>query len=137
MGLFDKFKKAMTEPIGEARKKEEPAEKPAWEPKPTDLLNVTTTANISEKSVKIEVPDDNDGVTIESVYFWEDEGVIRGLKGDEVIFEVTKRSNAFDDLRKFARKKVKSVILIKCDGDYGTYYRLKVKWEITREEAGY
>lgn len=134
MGLFDKFKKAMTEPIGQARKKDAT---PAWEPKPTDLMNVTTSVNIPGRSVKIDVPDDNDGATIEGVYFWEDDGVIRGLKGDEVIFEVTKRCNAFDDLRKFARKKVKSVILIKCDGDYGTYYRLKVKWEITREEAGY
>lgn len=116
MGLFDKFKKAMTEPIGQARKKDTT---PAWEPKPTDLMNVTTSVNIPGRSVKIDVPDDNDGATIEGVYFWEDDGVIRGLKGDEVIFEVTKRCNAFDDLRKFARKKVKSVILIKCDGDYG------------------
>lgn len=130
MGLFDKFKKAMTEPIGAARKE------PEREPEPKALYNATTTVNIPERSVKIEVPDDNEGATIDGVYFWEGEGVMRGLKGDEVIFEVTKRSKAFDDLQKLARKKVKSVTLLKCSGDYGPYYRLKIRREVTREEVG-
>ena len=129
MGLFDKFKKAMTEPIGEARKPETVPEEPR-----TVGLNVTT--NLSEKSVKIDVPDGEEGTLVKGVYLWEDENEIRGMKGDDVIFVVNKRSKAFGELAKVVRKKSDYIVLKKCTGDYGPYYRLRVKTEVTREEAG-
>ena len=126
MGLFDFRKKKAPDP--------EPA--PAYEPKPTDTVGVTTTANLTEKAVKIEVADDDEGTLVKGVYIWEDEGVIRGLKGEEIIFEVTKRSKAYQELEHLARKKAAYIVLKKCHGDYGVYYRLKVKTEATREEVG-
>lgn len=118
MGLLNLFKK-----------KEEPKELD-----PNMLLNHSTTANLSEKAVKIDVTDDEEGTVVEGVYLWEEEGLIRGLVGNKVIFEVTKRSKAYEEIKPWARKKAESIVLQKRQGDYGTYYRLRLRRKITLAE---
>lgn len=120
MGLLELFKKKEEKPL-----REEP-----------NLVNMSTKVNLTEKSVKVKVPDDEEGEMIRGVYLWQDEGVIRGLLGEKVIFEIGKRSKAYDELQPFVRKKSNYVLLKKCHGDYGVYYQLKVSVRVTREEAG-
>ena len=118
MGLFNFLKK-----------KDKPAELD-----PNMLLNYSTTANLTEKAVKVAVADDEEGTLIKGVYIWEEENLIRGLVGDKVIFEVNKRSKAFEEIKPWARKKADSIVLQERQSEYGTYYRLRLRRKITLAE---
>lgn len=102
----------------------------------TDLVGLNVKVNLTENSVKIDVPDGEEGTLVKGVYLWEEDGIIRGLKGDQTIFEVNKRSKAYKELEPLTRKKTQYIVLKKAQSDYGIYYRLTVKMEMTREEAG-
>ena len=104
--------------------------------RPTDLVGVGIDANLTENAVKVSVPDDEEGLLIKNVYLWQEDDTIKGLQGDKVVFEVSKRSKAYKDLEPVARKKTSYITLKKKKGDYGIYYRLRAKVEMTREEAG-
>ena len=111
------------------KKKDKPAELD-----PNMLLNYSTTANLTEKAVKVAVADDEEGTLIKGVYIWEEENLIRGLVGDKVIFEVNKRSKAFEEIKPWARKKADSIVLQERQSEYGTYYRLRLRRKITLAE---
>lgn len=116
MGLFDKIKKKV-EPVEEL-----PAEKAMYK----------NFVNLTEKNVKAKVDDE---AYIEGVYLWEDDKAIKGMQGENVIFEVTSRSKAYGELKPFARRKLKHITLYKRQGDYGDYYRMGFAIELDREEA--
>lgn len=116
MGLFDKFKK-----------KAEPADE-----LPVEKVTYRNFVNLTAKNVKIAIDDET---YVEKVYLWEDDKTIKGMQGENVIFEVTSRSKAYGELKPFARRKLKHITLYKRQGDYGDYYRMGFAIELDREEA--
>lgn len=102
-------------------------------PEPEQTVTVTDYVNLTAKNVKVAVPKDE--LYVAGVYLWEEDGLIRALKGDDVIFEVSKRSKAYKELEPFARTKLKHVVLYKRNGDYGEYYRAGFARETTHKEA--
>ena len=81
--------------------------------------------NLTEKNIKAEVPADGH-LYVRDVYLWEEDGTVKGLVGDDVIFEVTKRSKTYKELEPFFRRKSKAIALDRRTGSYGDYYRMTV-----------
>lgn len=93
---------------------------------------IRVNVNLTEKNVK--VPLDQDGrIFVKGLYLWEEEGLIKGLNGDKVIFEITKRSKAYNELLPHARKKTKHCEITQRDGAYGKYYYAKLVFEELKE----
>lgn len=99
------------------------------------VVTKTEHMNLTVKNVKVEVSDDTEGLYVPGVYIWEDDKLIRGLNGNEVLFEVGPRSKAFGQLQKYARSNVKHIQLRKREGEYGPYYDLAIAVETTHDEA--
>ena len=142
MGLFDGLKKKASDPVPEATV--EPVGKPDldtvmvkwhWPEKDSneETVVIADYVNLTEKNVKVEVPEE-EGLYVKGVYLWEEDGLIRGLNGDDVIFEVTKRSKAYRELEQYLRHRAKSVTLYKRTGDYGPYYRTLIKFDVVRDD---
>ena len=98
-----------------------------------NLVKASDFVNLTEKMVKADVPDD--GLYVPGVYLWSEDNLIKGMKGNDIIFEVTNRSKAYKELEQYARTKLDSIKLIKKEGDYGPYYRLQVSRRVSRDEA--
>ena len=113
MGLFDGLKK---------KAKEAPDPEVVVEKTEREYVNLT------EKNVKAEIPEDGH-LYVRDVYIWEEAGTVKGLVGDDVIFEVTSRSKAYKTLEPFFRRKSKAIALDRRTGDYGDYYRMTVIFE--------
>lgn len=114
MGLLDKIKqKVAREP----------------EPEVTVKWTVREYVNLTEKNVKVKVPEDGH-LYVKGVYLWEEDGAVKGLVGDDVIFEVTKRSKAYKELEPYFRRKSKAIVLDRRTGDYGDYYRMGVIFDV-------
>lgn len=139
MGLLDKFKKAMTEPIGGHEKapvrKKEPARK-STVAAPDEIVGMLAYVNLTEKNVKVQVTNEgDDGQCFNGGYVWEGENLIQVKQGETVLFEVTPRSKAYKELAPLARKKLRYVVIKEKTSDYGKYYRARLKYDATREEA--
>ena len=114
MGILDKVKKLS-----------------AKESEPEIVLEKTLReyVNLTEKNVKVDVPDDGH-LYVKNVYLWEEDGTVKGLVGEDVIFEATKRSKAYKELEPFFRKKSKAISLDRRTGGYGDYYRMTVIFDV-------
>lgn len=103
------------------------------------------SVNLTEKMVKIDVPyrerredarpeEGLDYVALQNVYLWEEEGLIRGMQGDDVVFEVTKRSKSYGELLPYVRHKAKRVSIWQETSSYGKYYRARLWFDAVRAE---
>lgn len=120
MGLFDWLKK------GKADEKTEVPE----------TVGVSKSVNLTPKMVKVPVTNrEDDGELFKGGYIWEEENLIQVKQGDRILFEVTPRSKVYDELKPLARKKLQYVVIEERDGDYGKYYRARLRYETTREEV--
>lgn len=139
MGLFDSIKKKAADPAPEKPASPEPAEFEReviswhWPEADEDVVRIVQSVNMTEKNVKVDVPDEK-GAHFSGVYLWEEDGKVRGLKGDDVIFEVTKRSKAYKELEPYFRHKSAGTTLYKRHGDYGDYYKVLVKFDVVRDD---
>ena len=125
MGLFDKMRKVTAEETAE------------MDPKQDDgMVRVNEYVNLTEKMVKVDV-DPEHGTMVKGVYIWEDDekGTIRGLIGEDVIFEVGKRSKAYGELKKLARTKTEYVNFRQRESDYGVYYRMQIARQLPIEDT--
>lgn len=135
MGLLDKFKKAMTEPIGGHDKKPEPKKRNGVAD-PDEIVGMLTYVNLTEKNVKVQVANEgDDGQCFNGGYVWEGENLIQVKQGETVLFEVTPRSKAYNELAPLARRKLRYVVIKEKTSEYGKYYRARLKYDATREEA--
>ena len=140
MGLLDGLKKKAAEVAPETKAIPEAEYEPAeikWhrpeEDKTDGLTRIVQPVNMTDKNVKVDVPDD-EGLYVSGVYLWEEDGMVRGLKGDEVIFEVTKRSKAYKELEPYFKHKSAGTTIYKRHGDYGDYYRVLVKFDVVLDD---
>lgn len=85
--------------------------------------------NMTPKMINVPVPDTDSGLEVNSVYLWEEEKSIKGLVGDDVIFEAGSRSKAFKELLEYARCKP-NVTITEKQGDYGTYYWVRLRFPV-------
>ena len=142
MGLFDGLKKKAAETVPE--QKADPAPKPEIEPAELkwhwpekgytcDTVRIVQGVNLTEKNVKVEVPDEN-GLYVKGAYLWEEDGKVRALDGDDVIFEVTKRSKAYRELEDYFRHRTANITIYKRTGDYGDYYRANLKFDVLLDD---
>lgn len=152
MGIFDAFKKQ--QPQKDNTKKStapapEPTKKPKVEPDkyyemagykfhfPVDKSESTTswilTISLSEKYVKIPVAEQE---IVEKVYLWHEENLIRGVVGDDTIFEITNRCKDYPDVLPFAKRKAKTATITRREGQYGTFYKVSLKFEIVVDDSG-
>lgn len=133
MGLFDRLKKAATEPIGGQKKEPEKRNGVA---DPDEIVGMTTYVNLTAKNVMVEVTNEgDDGQCFNGGYVWVEDNLIQVKQGEKVLFEVTPRSKAYKELAPLARRKLRYVVIKEQDGDYGKYYRARLKYDATREEA--
>lgn len=95
-------------------------------PEDTTNLYWTVNVNLTPKMVRTAVPDTEKGVEIKNVYLWDEEKSIKGLVGDDVIFEVGNRSKAFKELSEYTRHKW-NVRITERQGDYGIYYWVRLE----------
>lgn len=93
----------------------------------------TVAVNLSKNNVKVKV---DDSEVIGNVYLWHEEGIVRGLRGDETIFEITNRSKAYEEIIPYIKRKAKNVTITKRTGDYGEYYRVSIKFEVVIDDQG-
>jgi len=147
MGIFDFLKKKEPEA-------KEPERKPARIPDPSEIVELDDARfyfakaeddtderyvldiNLPENTVKVDVPQDDDGLFIKRIYLREEEGKIIGLQGDDVIFEVGKRSKAYKEMLPFARHSCSVALRIR-ESAYGKYYWARMKFLIvTVDEEG-
>ena len=137
-----------------SRKKKEPAPEPApveartpRVPDPNEIVELggfkfyfakpedetdqrwTQDVNMTTKMVKVDVPEGDEGLYLKRVYLYEDGGKILGKQGDDVVFEVTKRSKAYNEMLPFVRQRA-GVSIYNRDGDYGRYYNVRLKFPI-------
>ncbi len=143
MGLFDKLKKAQssTETPVQQKAKVEPDcyyEKggykfhfPVNEEEKTSGWSVSV--NLSDKNLKNEIADQ---AYIKNVYLWHEDGLIRCLEGERVVFEVTNRNKAYEELLPYAKRTAKSVTVTKRNGSYGVYYSTNIKFEVVIDDSG-
>lgn len=142
MGLLDGLKKKAPEvtpdPIAE------PAAKPDQEPDAFkwhwpdkgysgETVRIVQRVNLTEKNVKVEVPEEN-GYFVKGGYLWEEDGTVRALDGDDVIFEVTKRSKAYKELEEYFRHRAANITIYKRTGEYGVFYRANLKFDVLLDE---
>ena len=73
---------------------------------------------------------DGDRAYFSGGYIWEDEKLIKVRVGDEVLFEMTPRSKDFKTLQEIARRKAHDVTIYRREGEYGTYYRARVRFKL-------
>ena len=120
--------------MGLFRKKKQPAPVPVMvevEPEKPKTYRLESNHNLTANNVKVGVPED--GLRVKDVYLWEDEKTIRGMKGNDVIFEVSSRSKAYKELLPRVRRKV-NISIREREGDYGKYYRMRVDFDGTQKE---
>lgn len=149
MGLFDIFKskKQTSEPETQAAKPETQAVETPRVPDPSEIVEMggykfyfakpedkttqgySINVNMTEKMVKVDVPEGEEGLYISGVYLWEDEGKILGKQGENIVFEVSKRSKAYEEILPFARQKG-AITIYNRTGDYGRYYRVHLRFKI-------
>lgn len=142
MGLFDGLKKKAAAPVPDPIV--EPAAKPDqdsedlkwhWPEKgySGDTIRIVQRVNLTEKNVKVEVPGE-EGLYIKGAYLWEEDGTVRALDGDDVIFEVTKRSKAYKELENYFRHRAANITIYERTGDYGKFYRANLKFDVVRDD---
>ena len=142
MGLFDGLKKKAADPVPEPTAK--PAEIPDQEPEAIkwhwpekgysgETVRIVQKVNLTEKNVKVDVPEE-DGLFIKGCYLWEEDGTVRALDGDDVIFEVTKRSKAYKELEEYFRHRAANITIYKRTGEYGTFYRANLKFDVLLDD---
>ena len=142
MGLFDGLKKKAAAPVPDPIV--EPAAKPDQDPEDLkwhwpekgysgDTVRIVQRVNLTEKNMRVDVPEDN-GLFIKGVYLWEEDGTVRALDGDDVIFEVTKRSKAYKELEDYFRHRAANITIYKRTGEYGIYYRANLKFDVLLDD---
>ena len=160
MGIFDKLKGKSASPVEAEPEPVTIDVKVPRVPDPSELIETTEgakvyfpkegdepnwtineTFNLTEKMVKVDVPfrirvegvpleAGKDYYTEKDIYLWEEDGLIRAMKGQKVIFEVTKRSKAYKEMLKYARRKASRLSIWEEVGDYGKYYRARLHFDI-------
>ncbi len=141
MGLFDGLKKkaaeAVADPVTKSAEQELDSVEVKWhwpeEGYAGDTVRIVQRVNLTEKNVKVEVPEEN-GLYVKGVYLWEEDGKVRALDGDDVIFEVTKRSKSYRELEEFFRHRTANITIYKRTGDYGDYYRANLKFDVLLDD---
>lgn len=84
--------------------------------------------NMSEKQLNAD-----DGELIKNVRLKADGNRITGTKGNRTVFDIDKRSKAFKELEPFAGNTAEAVSIKKKDGQYGTFYKVRITFRIVVE----
>jgi len=116
MGIFNK------------KKAEEPRYEAAQEPK-IESEEEIVSVNLTDKMVKAELDENN--AYLDRGYIKEEDGRLRIVSRGIVIAEVTTRSKAFKELEPYKGRGATSISIDAKQGDYGVYYRVRLKYEST------
>lgn len=116
MGIFNK------------KKGDEPKIEAVQEPK-VETEEKIVFVNLSDKMVKVEL--DGDHAYLKWCDIKEEDGRLRIVSNGIVIAEVTTRSKAFKELEPYKGKSMDSIAIDAKQGDYGVYYRVRLKYETT------
>ena len=116
MGLFGKKSEPQPQP-------QEPAKN-----EPTFVREVETiTLNIPEKGVRVELVEDNACVRYAQIRQVDDKIQIVS-QGRILIAEISKKTKAYSEIEPKIGQSCDEVIIDAKNGDYGPYYRVKIKF---------
>lgn len=132
MGLFDFRKKPKPDMQAESAKIESlqfdnmKFHFPASDDEPA--LQWSMFVNMSEKQLNAD-----DGELIKNVRLKADGNRITGTKGNRTVFDIDKRSKTFKELETFAGHTAEAVSIKKKEGQYGTFYKVRITFRIVVE----
>ena len=89
----------------------------------------TVCVNVTDKMLRVELVEDHAFVSFADIS--EDGGRIRITSRGILVAEITKRSKAYSELESRIGDSAESVEIVAKDGDYGTYYRIRMKFPFT------
>lgn len=121
--------------MGLFKKKETPAPAAPVQQKPKvhDEYDVVVV-NLSEKMLRVELEEGN-GYALYGEIKHDGEDRIRIVSRGIIIAEVTKRSKAFGELEPLIGRTLNDVSLEAKTGEYGVYYRTRLRFRYTVVEA--
>ena len=102
--------------------------------KAPEMLNRTEWVNISGSAIRVEVPDGDEGAYYKGGHLWKEGNKLRAFQGDTLLFEITSRSKAFDELDEFVGKELRHIIIRKRRSDYGIYYGVAIGTKLSADE---
>lgn len=101
------------------------------QPKPEIHTEVTSVAvNLTDKMMKVELEDGKAFLDRAEVKGMDDR--IRITSRGIVVAEITKRSKAYAELEPRVGQSSKDMAIEAKEGDYGAYFRVKLKFESTK-----
>ena len=119
MGLFDGLKKKAPEPAAPETK------------------HVIMSVNLSNRAARTDIDKGEDGTLFRNCHLWKDGNKIRCFEGGKLIFEVTEKSKAFQELDPWTGRDLNYVSMKMREGDYGMYYRVTISADIPEDDIVY
>ena len=116
MGIFDKVKKGAPTPEAE----------PVIEY--SEVVD-EVTANLTDKMIRVELEDGEDDGYIRYAEVKQKGERIQIVSGRIVIAEVSKRGKAYKELEPYVGKTAESMTIRRKTGDYGEYYRVRLRFK--------
>ncbi len=112
-----------------SRKKKDP------EPvKVPDKIKESKYVNITSKAIRTSISDDPESARFEGGHIWVEGNKLMAFHDKTLLFEITDRSKAFEELKECAGQPLIAIEFEKRDGDYGVYYHVRVVREIDSKD---
>ena len=110
--------------------KKTPTPEPQKEEPKIQTEVTTVSVNLTDKMIRVEIEDEN--VYLDRAYVKSVDDRIRITSRGIIVAEVTKRSKAYKELEPYLGRCATSMAIDVKTGDYGDYFRVKLKFESTR-----